>query len=1067
MKRIIILLLTICSFVSYGQILQDPNTTPSTSRTNDAISGSYTVSGTNAYSISPLGDFSYTYLTGKAVSITIPVAQVNTTSSTLNFDGLGVKNIKKWSSGSLTDVSAGDLIGTVRLRYDGTQFVMEGGTGSGSSASGTNNELPPVTKTASFTLSASDTSKMIILDAASDLIITLPDFSAIDKGMQFALFRKQADSVYFAAGGQTYNSSSGDLGGVAVNSFLYVYYDYVNNEFDISNGSVGGGGTGSGTVNSGTQYRIAHYATTGTAVSEAAAITASRALVSNSNGVPTHAITTATEIGYVNGVTSAIQTQIDTKAATNVKTDVAYVETTGNDGTGVLGRSDKPFLTITGALAAGVGSAKLVIKIGLGDFSVPLDDSGIDGTSVLRNNVTYEGTKMPETDATFTIGTFPAYPTMSSPTKLQNGTVLKGRFSHVNRKNIIIRNLGVDVGSAFCTATGGSYVSGANGIGFADTNSGGGSGATGMNTGIRVENVVILGQSSTSAYHCLVMENCLEPVVRNVYTFFNTHGFVSKNQGGIYDGIHTHGHGTDGIIIKSNVYAGQQKEVLNNFQIRPIASGDTGGLIIEAANADLTDLVVSNGIIYQADFGVIVRGTDDLDRVDIENVQAISNTADGFKTDGANVKKVNFINCTASYNGGEGFNITTGDGVTLVSPRAYNNTSDGISSTASNIIASDIISNSNGGYGLNVGSGLFYRLSRYYRSNVLGGENGSVLNNNSSGQGATYEDTFTRANSSSSLGNLESPVTAWVVPSGTFGITSNQAYNSSARSSVSEHAVVDVGVTEGSIEIYLTPDNTNAHCSVVFRYLDANNFMTCNFVRTAGGDIGTALYKNVAGSFTFITGTTVNPLWSGTSQHKINISWSGTTVSLSVDDVAKYSNVSMGTTGLEANTKVGFGQYIDASAGDDGGTLYDNFTFTALGGGSQNEGVVADAIVDGIVDIAPSQNAVYDALVLKQPRATTASGTTTGTFTTTLTDISAFTITPTGDCTFNASGGASGQICSFVVTTSGTTSWNLTFGTNFKSTGVLATGTVSAKVFTITFVYNGTNWNEIGRTTAM
>lgn len=77
------------------------------------------------------------------------------------------------------------------------------------------------------------------------------------------------------------------------------------------------------------------------------------------------------------------------------------------------------------------------------------------------------------------------------------------------------------------------------------------------------------------------------------------------------------------------------------------------------------------------------------------------------------------------------------------------------------------------------------------------------------------------------------------------------------------------------------------------------------------------------------------------------------------------------------------------------------------------------------------------------------------------------TITPTGNCTFNASGGAAGQRCTFIVTTSGTTSYTLTFGTNFKSPGTLATGASSGKVFTISFVYNGTNWCEISRTTAM
>lgn len=55
--------------------------------------------------------------------------------------------------------------------------------------------------------------------------------------------------------------------------------------------------------------------TTGKIIKAATAITASRGLVSNASGVPVAATTTATEIGYVNGVTSAIQTQIDTKAA--------------------------------------------------------------------------------------------------------------------------------------------------------------------------------------------------------------------------------------------------------------------------------------------------------------------------------------------------------------------------------------------------------------------------------------------------------------------------------------------------------------------------------------------------------------------------------------------------------------------------------------------------------------------------------------------------------------------------------------------------------------------------------
>lgn len=79
-----------------------------------------------------------------------------------------------------------------------------------------------------------------------------------------------------------------------------------------------------------------------------------------------------------------------------------------------------------------------------------------------------------------------------------------------------------------------------------------------------------------------------------------------------------------------------------------------------------------------------------------------------------------------------------------------------------------------------------------------------------------------------------------------------------------------------------------------------------------------------------------------------------------------------------------------------------------------------------------------------------------------------YTITPTGACTFNSTGGAAGRRCNFIITTSGTAAFVLTFGTNFKSAGTLSTGTVTAKVFQISFICkDGTLWVEEGRTVAM
>lgn len=93
-----------------------------------------------------------------------------------------------------------------------------------------------------------------------------------------------------------------------------------------------------------------------------------------------------------------------------------------------------------------------------------------------------------------------------------------------------------------------------------------------------------------------------------------------------------------------------------------------------------------------------------------------------------------------------------------------------------------------------------------------------------------------------------------------------------------------------------------------------------------------------------------------------------------------------------------------------------------------------------------------------------ATSATTGTITVNMTT-PCISTTPTGAMTLNASGGVAGQIVVFSITTSGTNSFTLTFGTNFRKTGTLATGTVSARFFTVTFYcLDGTTWTEVART---
>lgn len=84
-------------------------------------------------------------------------------------------------------------------------------------------------------------------------------------------------------------------------------------------------------------------------------LTASRVVVSDSAKRITNSVTTATELGYVSGVTSAIQTQIGTKAATASPTFTGIVTLTNlANGLGLVGT---PSYTFTGDENSGLWSS--------------------------------------------------------------------------------------------------------------------------------------------------------------------------------------------------------------------------------------------------------------------------------------------------------------------------------------------------------------------------------------------------------------------------------------------------------------------------------------------------------------------------------------------------------------------------------------------------------------------------------------------------------------------------------------------------------------------------------------
>lgn len=151
-------------------------------------------------------------------------------------------------------------------------------------------------------------------------------------------------------------------------------------------------------------------------------ITASRAVISDASGNLAAATTTSTEIGYVNGVTSAIQTQIDAKAssaspsftglttigggqkiASRVVIAAGAVTVTAADYLVVVNKTSGASTIVN--LPAGVTNTVFIIKDGKGDaasnnITLTPAAGNIDGsgTYVLNTNfssatIVYNGTQ--------------------------------------------------------------------------------------------------------------------------------------------------------------------------------------------------------------------------------------------------------------------------------------------------------------------------------------------------------------------------------------------------------------------------------------------------------------------------------------------------------------------------------------------------------------------------------------------------------------------------------------------------------------------------------------------------
>lgn len=151
---------------------------------------------------------------------------------------------------------------------------------------------------------------------------------------------------------------------------------------------------------------------------------------------------------------------------------------------------------------------------------------------------------------------------------------------------------------------------------------------------------------------------------------------------------------------------------------------------------------------------------------------------------------------------------------------------------------------------------------------------------------------------------------------------------------------------------------------------------------------------------------------------------------------------------------------------------HNSIVVSAWGGGLEFEGSTADSFETTLAITNPTAARTQtlpdgSGVVGLQATATLAAGATPSFAP--ASSVSAYLLTPAQDETIAGvtTGAIAGRSYFIRVLTSGTSSFTLTFGANFKSTGTLATGTVTAKVFIVQFLFDGTNFNEVSRTAAM
>lgn len=192
-------------------------------------------------------------------------------------------------------------------------------------------------------------------------------------------------------------------------------------------------------------------------------------------------------------------------------------------------------------------------------------------------------------------------------------------------------------------------------------------------------------------------------------------------------------------------------------------------------------------------------------------------------------------------------------------------------------------------------------------STVVSGTSGDLVN---------VSDNFNRADSTTTLGTATSGH-SWNAVLGTWGISSNTAYNPSGSNAI---ATIDSGRANGTIAAkFVTVGAGSNHSRLIFRSADGTNFWMAQGRVTSGVAGKIQLYKSIAGTFTqvstdsatnWVAGDVISVVTSGDS---ITVKQNGTTIIGPVTDAY-----------LNTMTKHGLGAVAGGAT-----PTFDDFTVSA------------------------------------------------------------------------------------------------------------------------------------------